>query len=314
MTVANSKAVAFGRPVIKIEDGGVIHVDPERIRRFDGQPRKRFDPAGLRKLHVSMRTVGQRCPIEVRPLEDDPEFHWELIDGERRLLASKLEPKLKFLRAVVSTEVDDQFLWSVVANFCREEHTPSEIAEACGKLQTKGYTLQQIADAMGKSVPSVGNYLRLLKLHPEILALLEPDTPKEQRLPVAAGLHLSKLEPSVQLLALTKLPKGSRGTEQVRRVVERFLQDDPNHRHPEVRVRDLNPSERLERFTNRLKQADALIGGATQLALPELLSNLSEIAKVDIRSVLQSLFDGVEFLDASVRGAKNPRAPKQKAK
>src|SRR3989344_916572 len=73
-----------GRPNFQ-ECGKVFLLDPNRVRPFPDQIRKRF--RGIPELAQSIKAVGQTTPIKVRLLEDGGDFDAELVDGERRLRA-----------------------------------------------------------------------------------------------------------------------------------------------------------------------------------------------------------------------------------
>lgn len=179
-------------------DRGVpIRVD--RIRVFEGQPRHYFNEARLRALGRSLRRK-QRKPIEVKRITGDPDHDFELIDGERRWRASKLEG-LDVIRAlIVKVESrDEQYVDSFVSNLQREDLTHLEKAEALGRLQKMGMSRDDIADECGAEDPSwIDDHLALLDLVPEVQALMDPERPKEKQLPFAIAVQISKLSPALQ--------------------------------------------------------------------------------------------------------------------
>lgn len=174
------------------------------IRPMPGQPREHFDPAKLEQLARSIRTVGQRTPVQVVPLENDRRHQYELIDGQRRWHAVQMAG-LEDLRCEVFDVGDPElrYVMSVVANLCRQGHEPLEMAAAFRRMQ-RTMTLAEIADAIGMSVAHVTHHLSLLKLAPEVQAAMSPALGK-QRLPYSAALMLTSLPHQDQVTALAKI-------------------------------------------------------------------------------------------------------------
>jgi ParB family chromosome partitioning protein len=135
------------------------------------QPRQYFDEQALEALVASVRERGILQPVLVRPLLDGK---YQLVAGERRWRAAQLAG-LQTIPALIS-EYDDLAALEIglVENMARENLNPVEEARACATLSKElGLTHQQIADRVGRHRNGVYNLIRLLKLSPEILELLE---------------------------------------------------------------------------------------------------------------------------------------------
>lgn len=116
--------------------GGGIETYPVEafipLQLVDGlaQPRKYFDPAGMKKLKASIAKVGIQEPLLVRPSQDGK---LEIISGERRWRCA-LALKLESLPAICREHSDEEALEiALVANLMREnlsiiEETDSIIA------------------------------------------------------------------------------------------------------------------------------------------------------------------------------------------
>lgn len=135
-----------------------------------GQPRKNFDPTALKELADSIKTYGVIQPILVVPKGD----RYMIVAGERRFRASKLAG-LKKIPAVVREYSEQQVQEiSLLENIQREDLNPIETAKAMKELLSNyGWTQEVLADRLGKSRPVVANYIRLLSLCPEVIALIE---------------------------------------------------------------------------------------------------------------------------------------------
>jgi ParB family chromosome partitioning protein len=130
------------------------------------QPRKEFDEMALGELAESLRIHGLIQPITVRALGGE---RYQLISGERRLRASKLAG-LDAVPAYVRLANDQEMLeMALVENIQREALNPIEIAITYQRLIDEcQLTHELLSGRVGKQRSSVSNYLRLLKLPPDI--------------------------------------------------------------------------------------------------------------------------------------------------
>lgn len=139
------------------------------IRRNPMQPRRTFDEAALASLADSMKRRGTLQPVVVRPSGGG----YELIAGERRLRAAGLAG-LKTIPAIVRSVPDDELLeLALIENLQREDLDPVERARAYQIMRdVQGLSAEEIAARTGEDRATVTNYIRLLGLSPEVLAML----------------------------------------------------------------------------------------------------------------------------------------------
>ncbi|HWA36078.1 MAG TPA: ParB/RepB/Spo0J family partition protein, partial [Cyclobacteriaceae bacterium] len=130
------------------------------------QPRQHFDQDALRELSESIKVHGIIQPITVRRLARN---QYQLISGERRFQAARLAG-LKSIPAYVRSADDQQMLeMSLIENIQRENLNPIEIALSYQRLLTECNLKQdELGERVGKNRTTVTNYLRLLKLPPDI--------------------------------------------------------------------------------------------------------------------------------------------------
>ena len=180
--------------------GTLTEVPVEKVRPFKDQPRKYFDKVKLQELADSIEAIGQKTPAHVKRLKGDKAHDYELIDGQRRWHACQMAKKTK-LKVIIFENVSDkeQFELSVLANFCRENHSPLETARAIQKFHIDGMNQGEIAKKFGLSGSFVSQHLKLLKLCKEVQDLLEPSLPKEQRLRMSAALLIADLPRGMQI-------------------------------------------------------------------------------------------------------------------
>ena len=149
----DSETTAAGKP---------MEIPVGEIERNPFQTRMHFDEKLLNELAESIKANGVVQPILVRPL---PDGRFQLIAGERRLLASKLAEKAT-IPAILRQVSDEQAMEiTIVENLQRADLNPIEQARAYERLGREfGMTQEQMAYRTGKDRISVGNFLRLLRL------------------------------------------------------------------------------------------------------------------------------------------------------
>ncbi|MCE3007572.1 MAG: ParB/RepB/Spo0J family partition protein [Bacteroidetes bacterium] len=152
------------------ETGSIHEVALEHIETNPYQPRTHFDEDALEELAASIREQGIIQPITVRRMGQDS---YQLISGERRYQASK-RAGLSRIPAYIRTANDEQMLeMALIENIQRENLNPIEEALGYKRLMDEcELTLEQVGMKVGKKRPTINNYLRLLKLPPEIQAAL----------------------------------------------------------------------------------------------------------------------------------------------
>jgi ParB family transcriptional regulator, chromosome partitioning protein len=130
------------------------------------QPRRDFDEQALQELSASIKMHDLVQPITVSKL---PSGKYRLISGERRWRASKLAG-LKDVPAYIRQADDQQLLeLALLENLQREDLNAMEIALSYKRLMDElNHTQEEVAERMGKERSTVANYIRLLKLPPDI--------------------------------------------------------------------------------------------------------------------------------------------------
>jgi len=126
------------------------------------QPRQEMGERELKELGQSIKEKGLIQPIVVRKVSGG---FYEIVVGERRYHAAK-SLGLKEIPTIIK-EIDEQeaFILAIVENLQRKDLNPIEEAEAFKKLLEKFmFSLEDIAQFVGKDKTTVVNVLRLLKL------------------------------------------------------------------------------------------------------------------------------------------------------
>lgn len=146
--------------------GSVSQIALTQIEANPFQPRTEFDEIALNELAESIRMQGIIQPITVRRMGNDK---YQIISGERRFKASKLAG-LEAVPAYVRTANDQSMLeMALVENIQRENLNALEISISYQRLLEEcSLTQEQLGERVGKDRSTVTNYLRLLKLPPQI--------------------------------------------------------------------------------------------------------------------------------------------------
>jgi ParB family transcriptional regulator, chromosome partitioning protein len=138
----------------------------DQIEANPRQPRHDFDEVALQELAHSIRLHDIIQPVTVSRL---PTGKYRLISGERRFRAAKIA-ELADIPAYVRQADDQQLLeLALLENLQREDLNAMEIALSYKRMMEElNYTQEQVAERMGKERSTVANYIRLLKLPPDI--------------------------------------------------------------------------------------------------------------------------------------------------
>jgi ParB family transcriptional regulator, chromosome partitioning protein len=150
--------------------GAIADIEIRKIDTNPFQPRTEFDEMMLRELSDSIRVQGIIQPITVRKMGYD---NYQIISGERRFRASQMLG-LKNIPAFIRVANDEQMLeLALIENIHREDLNAIEIAISYQRLIDEiNLTQEKLSEKLGKSRSSIANFLRLLKLPPNVQVAL----------------------------------------------------------------------------------------------------------------------------------------------
>lgn len=154
-------------PAVSGQNAGTITRIPlDQIVVNPKQPRYDFDEQALQELSESIKLHDIIQPVTVVKVGTTT---YQLISGERRWRASKMAG-LKDIPAYIRTADDQQMLeMALLENLQRQDLNAIEISLSYKRLMDEcDLTQEQVAERMKKERSTVANYLRLLKLPPDI--------------------------------------------------------------------------------------------------------------------------------------------------
>jgi ParB family chromosome partitioning protein len=154
------------KPEVVEKSTSTMNVTLDKIDVNPNQPRKDFDEVALSELASSIKMHGIIQPLTVTAI---PNGRFRLIAGERRFRASRIAG-LKEVPVYIRQVNDDNILeLALLENLQRENLNAIEIALSYKRLMDDlDYSQEQLAERMGKDRSTVTNYVRLLKLPPDI--------------------------------------------------------------------------------------------------------------------------------------------------
>lgn len=138
----------------------------DEIETNPRQPRHDFDEKSLQELASSIKLHDIIQPVTVSKL---PSGRFRLISGERRWRAAKMAG-IKDIPAYIRQANDAQLLeLALLENLQREDLNAMEISLSYKRMMEElEYSQDQVAERMGKDRSTISNFIRLLKLPPDI--------------------------------------------------------------------------------------------------------------------------------------------------
>lgn len=145
---------------------GISKIPVSDIEVNPKQPRRDFDEKSLQELAESIKLHDIIQPVTVSKIANGK---YRLISGERRLRASKMAG-ITEIPAYIRQANDAQLLeLALLENLQREDLNAMEVSLSYKRMMEElDYTQEQVAERMGKDRSTVANFIRLLKLPPDI--------------------------------------------------------------------------------------------------------------------------------------------------
>ena len=193
--VATNATTEVPHTVSSVED-----IPLSRIQESKTNPRRQFDETKLAELADNIRLHGVLQPVLVRPMPGGEPDSYELVAGARRYRACKIANR-ESIPATIRELTDTQCLeLQLIENLQRAD--VHELDEARGyatlmQMQPETYTVETLAEKIGRSEKYVYARLRLTRLVEEVQQAFYSG-----KLSVAHAFEIARLEPEDQKRAL----------------------------------------------------------------------------------------------------------------
>lgn len=181
-------------------DGKYQVIEMAKLFESKSNPRQSKDSGKMKELEDSILEKGVLQPIVVRPVEDK----FEIVCGARRYTASK-NIGLTSIPACIRT-LDDKAVLEIqlIENAQRSDVHPLEEAEGYERLMKQyKYTVEEIADKVGKSKTYVYQRMTLCSLIPECRKMFY-----DGKLTPSTALLVARMAKDVQKNAGSEIAKG----------------------------------------------------------------------------------------------------------
>ena len=182
----------------------MTNISINKLHEFRDHPYQVLDNEEMNSLIESVQQQGIMTPLIVRPLENTTD-EYEIISGHRRFRAAQKAGLTEVPAFIRPVSRDEAAIMLVDSNLHREHILPSEKAYAyklkADALNHQGkrtdltseqfapkLSTELIAEQEGTSKDTVKRYIRLTKLIPDILKMVD-----EQRIAFSVGVELSYL-------------------------------------------------------------------------------------------------------------------------
>ena len=236
-----------------------------RVRPDPERPRREVTETSVARLAESIRLHGLLSPLLVRALEDGD---YQLIAGERRLLALRLLRQAQAPAIVLEGDACDCALIALVENLQREALHYLDVAAACRRILDRyPITQERLAASLSCSPSALANRLRLLKLPPAVR-----DAVRAAGLSERHARALLRLGGEADQLALcAQAAEGRLSVEQLERRIDERLRDAPKRSRPRAALADnrlvvnalMDTVRRLERIgipvKSRVEEAEGCV-------------------------------------------------------
>lgn len=187
----------------------MTNISINKLHEFRDHPYQVLDNEEMNSLIESVQQQGIMTPLIVRPLEGTTD-EYEIISGHRRFRAAQKAGLAEVPAFIRPVSRDEAAIMVVDSNLHREHLLPSEKAFAyklkAEALKHQGQrtdltseqlapklSTELIAEQEGTSKDTVKRYIRLTKLIPDILKMVD-----EQRIAFSVGVELSYLTENEQ--------------------------------------------------------------------------------------------------------------------
>ncbi|MCO6461982.1 MAG: ParB/RepB/Spo0J family partition protein [Saprospiraceae bacterium] len=229
---------------VKELSGGIAMIPVAEIEPNPTQPRTRFNDEQIKELSQSIKSYGIIQPLTLRKIGRNK---FQIIAGERRFKAAQLVGLTEVPAYVRLVNDQELFEMALVENIQREDLNAIEIAVSYKRLMEETNMTQDIlAERIGKDRSTIANYVRLLKLLPDIQSAV-----KEKQISMGHARALAGIDDIALQLAFFKQTVSN--TWSVRQL-ENNIRDHFNKKEKKDAIQPAIKDVEIENLKDRLRR------------------------------------------------------------
>ena len=182
----------------------MTNISIDKLHEFRDHPYQVLDNDEMNSLIKSVQQQGIMTPLIVRQLEGTTD-EYEIISGHRRFRAAQKAGLAEVPAFIRPVSRDEAAIMVVDSNLHREHILPSEKAfayklkmealshQGASRQVGEKWSVEQVGESANESARQIHRYIRLTKLIPDILKMVD-----EQRIAFSVGVELSYLTENEQ--------------------------------------------------------------------------------------------------------------------
>lgn len=208
------------------EKSSAFLVSLDRIHPNPNQPRQDFTESKIFELAQSIRANGVIQPLTVSKTENGS---YMIVAGERRWRAASMAGLKEVPVYVRNVEADRVLELALIENIQREDLNPIETAQAFDQLIGQyQLTHEEIAERTGKDRSTITNFIRLLRLTPEVREHLAKGIISMGH----ARALLALEQPGTQRAACIQVIAKALSVRETEKLVKQFQEPPPEPKEP----------------------------------------------------------------------------------
>jgi ParB family chromosome partitioning protein len=234
----------------------------------------------------------EKAPEARVPCEGHERYVFDIIAGERRFRASKIAG-LSTIPAIVEDLSDDASEEiAITENVARTDLNPMEEGRAYETLRRRGLDDDEIARRVGVGPETVARRIDLLRLAPELQALVESGQMRS-----GVAWNLSRLPSEDQFRAMREILKNGLDLAQTGALVSRLIAGEDQT----SMFSDVDAPTRTKAAQDARQRLETAIGRAVDAVNAAIDPTTLELIPEAIRGDEQLLYQQLELLERSIR-------------
>lgn len=216
----------------------LVKIDKIVVDRF--QVRKANTGEGLDELAANLEKFGLLQPVGLVKYDKDPK-KWELIWGQRRMLAHKLLKRTEIMARIIpgKLSLEEGLAMSGAENVFQLEMVRPDLVDLCEELFKKYGTLKAVQQRTSLPYEIVKKHVRYSRLVPFFKKLVDKKT-----LDVDLALKAQDAASS----------SGKCNEAEAKKLVKVLLKSDDNLRRRILEVKRANPASPIEKVVKRAEE------------------------------------------------------------